>query len=122
MPREPGIDPHPDGNPGEDRAVAGAARDDHFRALIERAQPRLVAHHADDAHGAIDGALVELRGRRQRLDAAFAQAPLQVRLVLLGVDQRHGKGQLLLVSDLLDQLAEQRNVRRAARGSGGADE
>jgi hypothetical protein len=106
----------------ENGGIARPTRDDHIGALLQRADVRLGAHHADDAGTALDRALVERRCRLQRLHPTFAETLLQVLLFLLRVHHRELESEAFLARDLLDDLAEPLDVRITTRGSGRADE
>jgi hypothetical protein len=54
---------------------------------IERAQKRLLAHHSNDALGAVDNVFIECRRRLKWYDAALPQAVLEIGFVLFGMNQ-----------------------------------
>ena len=96
------------------RRVAAAPGEHHLRAAVERPRDGLRPHHGDDARGAVDRRGVERRQLRQRLGVAGLDAPGEVRLVRLGVDQRHAEAEPLLARDLAHQRRGVLEVRLAA--------
>ena len=122
MPCQSGRHAHADRKPREDGAIAGTSGDHHVGALVERAQERLLAHHSDDALGAVDHAFIEFRRGLERLDAALAEAVLEIRLVLFGMDQRQAETQSLLARNFQHDVAHERQMRLAAGGPRGSNQ
>jgi hypothetical protein len=100
---------------GKDGAVARPASQHHCRALIERPQVRFGSHHTHNTLSTVDRCRIERRCRLEGFNSAFAQAPLQVRLVLLCMDTGQGEAEPLLGGNLTQNVFDYGNMGLATR-------